>query len=42
MHPAGAMFDGHQDSVESGLSLLSVFAVARVDDRQMTISLGRA
>jgi hypothetical protein len=38
---AGAVLDDGQDSVESGLSLLSVFALPRVDDRQMTISLAR-
>jgi len=41
VHPAGAMFDEHQDSVESGLSLLSVFVLPRTDDRQMTLSLGQ-
>jgi hypothetical protein len=35
-------FDHLDLSVESGLSLLPVFALPRVDDRQMIISLGRA
>jgi hypothetical protein len=34
VHPAGAVLDEHQDSVESGLSRLSVFALPGVDDRQ--------
>jgi hypothetical protein len=38
--PAGVL-DDRQHSVESGLSLLTVFALPRVDDRQMTISLGQ-
>jgi hypothetical protein len=42
VHPAGAVLDEYQDSVESGMSLLSAFALPRVDDRQMTISLGQA
>jgi len=34
VHPAGAMLDKHQDSVESGLSRLSVFAGLGMDDHQ--------
>jgi hypothetical protein len=34
VHPAGAVLDENQHSVESGLSRLSVFALAGVDDRQ--------
>ena len=39
--PPGGVLDDRQHSVESGLSLLTVFALPRVDDRQMTISLGQ-
>ena len=39
--PLAGVLDDRQHSVESGLSLLTVFALPRVDDRQMTISLGQ-
>jgi hypothetical protein len=42
VHPPGRYLHDEQHSVESGLSLLSVFAVPRVDDRQMTISPSKA
>jgi hypothetical protein len=41
MHMAGADLDHEEHSVESGLSLLSVFVLPRTDDRQMTLSLGQ-
>ena len=39
--PPVAVLDHRKDSVESGLSLLSVFVLPRTDDRQMTLSLGQ-
>jgi hypothetical protein len=36
------VLDEEQHSVESGLSLLSVFVLPRTDDRQMTLSLSQA
>jgi len=39
---AGTVLDDDQGSVESGLSLLSVFAMPRADARRMTVSLGQA
>ena len=41
-HAAGGDIDDRGHSVESGLSLLSVFVLPRTDDRQMTLSLGQA
>jgi hypothetical protein len=38
---AGVMIDDDDHSVESGLSLLSVFVLQRTDDRRMTLPLGQ-